>query len=278
VIAQSAFDEGKVFFQHLIQLFTEILVLMINQCILSLHAIMRSLIPAPNAASQGYKYILIIANSTDFVVLAISFFNEIGAEKLWVKFGKGKKMYFHSQLIFSVLCLLLCKIHALPGFHTLAGCENTCFFFWYKKEIGISQVGHKTELTMALCHLMERPLTLPSEDIKVFEGFVVSLYSATSPLTQVNNICQQIFAQSPCTIEYLPPTKADLVEHIKRVTYQAGYVWGQSLVEQALPSIVSWGWVEAECGWEPFWTPLPQAAKALQGQVHKKLFRKILLL
>ena len=73
-----------------------------------------------------------------------------------------------------------------------------------------------------------------------------------------------IFSQSSRTFEYLPPTKAALVEHIKRVTYQAGYVWGQSLVaEQTLPSPASWGWVESECGWVPFWTPLPRAAKAL---------------
>ena len=49
---------------------------------------------------------------------------------------------------------------------------------------------------------------------------------------------------------------------------QARYVWGQSLVvEQVLPSPGSWRWVESECGWEPFWTPLPRAAKALEELV-----------
>ena len=42
---------------------------------------------AANAASQGYKRILIIANDIDVIVLRISFFTEIGTEKLWVPFG-----------------------------------------------------------------------------------------------------------------------------------------------------------------------------------------------
>ena len=84
---------------------------------------------------------------------------------------------------------------------------------------------------------MERPLTLSSEDIKVIESFVVSLYSVNCPLTQVNPGHQQIFAQLSRTFEYLPPTKAALTEHIKRATYQAGYVRGQPLIaEQVLPS------------------------------------------
>ena len=48
---------------------------------------MKSLIQgshAANASSQGYKRILIIANDADIIVVGISFFAEIGAEKLWV--------------------------------------------------------------------------------------------------------------------------------------------------------------------------------------------------
>ena len=44
----------------------------------------RVMLYAENAASQTYNNILIIAIDTDVIVLAISFFSEIGAEKLWV--------------------------------------------------------------------------------------------------------------------------------------------------------------------------------------------------
>ena len=75
-------------------------------------------------------------------------------------------------------------------------------------------------------------------------------------------ICLQF--QMKTTFEYLPPTKAALVEHIKRTTRIAGYVWGQSIIsKQVLPSPNLWGWVKSETGWVPFWTPLPRAAKAM---------------
>ena len=37
---------------------------------------------AANAVSHGYTRILIIANDTDIIVLGISFFSDIGADKL----------------------------------------------------------------------------------------------------------------------------------------------------------------------------------------------------
>ena len=61
-------------------------------------------------------------------------------------------------------------------------------------------------------------------------------------VTDVNQAPQQIFAQSSHTFEYLPPTKAALVEHVKRTIYQACYVWGQSIIaKQMLPSPSRWG-------------------------------------
>ena len=47
---------------------------------------------AANAVSHGYKRILIIAKDTDILVLGISFFDDIGADKLSVSFGIGNKL------------------------------------------------------------------------------------------------------------------------------------------------------------------------------------------
>jgi len=104
VIAQSAFDEGK------IVITTYDTTVYRNPCadddmVQSENSLTpcnheefdtRVILHAANAASQGYKRILIIANDTDVVVLAVSFFNEIGAEKLWVTFGKSKKIRYIS--------------------------------------------------------------------------------------------------------------------------------------------------------------------------------------
>ena len=114
------------------------------------------------------------------------------------------------------------------------------------------------------CHLMDKPEPHYSDDIAVTESFVISLHSVSCTLTDVNQARQKIFAQSSSTFEYLPPTKAALVERIKRTTHQAGYVWGQSIIaKQVLPSPILWGWVKSETGWVPFWTALPRASKAM---------------
>ena len=150
VISQSVFDEGRVVITTLDETVLQ------NSCtddpvVQSEHSLCpcnheefdtRVMLHAANAASQGYERILIIANDNDVIVLAISFFSEIGAEKLWVSFGMGKKLrYISIHNICSVMSPA--KVYALPAFHALTGCDNTSFFLWHRKKICISQVGHK---------------------------------------------------------------------------------------------------------------------------------------
>ncbi len=224
----------------------------------------RVILHAANASSQGHKRILVIANDTDVIVLGISFFSMISAEKLWVTFGMGKSFRYISV---HEVCRTMSpeKAQALPAFHALTGSDNTSFFSGTGKKSAYGKWRACPELTNALCNLMERPVTLCSRDISVIERYVISLYSTSCTLTDVNLARQKIFAQTSRTFEYLPPSKAALIEHIKRTTYQAGYIWGQSLIaEQVLPSPSLWGWVASEFGWLPFWTTLPRAAKALE--------------
>ena len=65
-------------------------------------------------------------------------------------------------------------------------------------------------------------------------------------------------------LDRIPPSKAALIEHVKRAAYQAGHVWGQSCVaQQNLPNPSDWGWTkEASDRWVPFWSALPEAAKS----------------
>ena len=208
-----------------------------DQSTLSLHATTKSCVACSKCSISS---ILIIANDTDIIVLGISL--EIDAEKLWVSFGMGKKQRYIS---IHDICSRMSphKAYALPAFHALTGCDNTSFFSGVGKQSACAKWCTRPDLTAALCHLMQKPLTLSSEDIQVIESFVVSLYSATCPLTEVNQARQHIFTQLSGTFEYLPPTKAALIEYIKGVIYQAGYMWGQSLVAvQILPSARSSGW------------------------------------
>ena len=153
---------------------------------------------------------------------------------------------------------------ALPAFHALTGSDNTSFFSGTGKKSAYAKWSTRPELTTTLCHMMDKPETPSSDGIAVIESFVISLYSVSCTLTDVNKARHQIFAQSSRTFEYIPPTKAALLEHIKRTTHLAGYVWVQSIIaKQVLPSPNLWGWVKSETGWVPFWTALPRVAKAV---------------
>ena len=67
-------------------------------------------------------------------------------------------------------------------------------------------------------------------------------------------------------MDAIPPTYAALVEHTKRVAYQAGYCWAQALTAKPnLPPPDEWGWKKSETlNWEPVWTILPEASKAIR--------------
>ena len=112
------------------------------------------------------------------------------------------------------------KAKALPAFPPLTGSDNTSFFSGTGKKSAYATWSTRPELTTTLCHLMNKPETPSSDDIAVIESFVISLYSVSCTLMDVNKACQQIFAQSSRTFEYLPSPKAALVEHIKRTTHQ----------------------------------------------------------
>ena len=64
---------------------------------------------------------------------------------------------------------------------------------------------------------------------------------------------------SPNTIG-TEPTQAALVQHTKRTVLQGGYVWGQTLLKQAvIPSPSDYGWIcDDGLEWLPYWTSLPQ--------------------
>ena len=83
----------------------------------------------------------------------------------------------------------------------------------------------------------DTPETPSSDDIAVTESFVISLHSVSSIMTGVNQAHQQVFAQSSRPFESILPTKSAMVEHVKRMTHQAGYVWERSIIaKQVLPA------------------------------------------
>ncbi|GFO25215.1 hypothetical protein PoB_005172000 [Plakobranchus ocellatus] len=62
------------------------------------------------------------------------------------------------------------------------------------------------------------------------EAYVVLLYDCTCTETTVDAARKNIFTTKDRSMDNIPPTKAALLQHIKRAIYQGGFVWGQALV------------------------------------------------
>ena len=84
----------------------------------------RILVHARHAAIEGYKSLMIEAN-TDFVVIAISLMPSLaatGLEKMWVAFGKGEhRRWIPIHELVSVIGPE--KTNGMLFFHALTGCD-----------------------------------------------------------------------------------------------------------------------------------------------------------
>lgn len=122
------------------------------------------------------------------------------------------------------------------------------------------------DVTNAFISMSLTPKAIDDDILRQLERYVVLIYDRTSDEVEVNAARQILFARKNRNMDAIPPTKGALTEHAKRAAYQAGYVWGQSLVlSPVLPSPSDWGWVMKEgLGWSPYWTKLPQTSAAVQ--------------
>lgn len=148
-------------------------------------------------------------------------------------------------------------------FHALTGCDTVSSFVGHGKKGAWATWKVLPQLTEALLTLTMAPNEIPQNAIHSIERFVILLYDRTSTCTNVNIARNKLFARKN-NVRQIPPTSASLEQHIRRATYQAGYVWGQALLPSpALPSPTSWGWTKTDEGlYEPYWTTLAEASKA----------------
>ena len=54
------------------------------------------------------------------------------------------------------------------------------------------------------------------------------MYSRKCSASGVNEARKELFAQCSRTMENIPPTKAALLQHVRRAAHQLGYVWSQA--------------------------------------------------
>ena len=134
----------------------------------------RMFVYAADAASRGHKKMIVRTVDTDVVVLAVSVFEQLGIDELWLDFGVGKhRKYIASHLVAQAIGRR--KSKCLPFFHALTGCDTTSSFLGHGKRsawetwVSFPEVSESFE---QLCKAPERPCTACLSSI---ERFVILL-------------------------------------------------------------------------------------------------------
>ena len=117
--------------------------------------------------------------------------------------------------------------------------------------------------------LSQSPETVDPHDFAIIEIFTVLAYDRSSSETSVDAGRRHLFAQKNRPYDSIRPTRAALFQHVQRSVYQAGFIWGQSLVPyMELPSPEDWGWRSGEDGnWVIHWSnngPIAEVCKELK--------------
>ena len=151
-------------------------------------------------------------------------------------------------------------------FHAYTGCDSVHHFPQRgRRQHGILE-GHIMKSTFLA--LSAGPVEEPTEDVGVFERFTILLYDHTSDLISIDEARKHLFTKKGRAMDAIPPTRAVLVQHIKRSVYQGGHCWGKALqVALDLPSPGDCGWTDSN-NWKPLLTTLPEASISSRELLH----------
>ena len=221
----------------------------------------RMFLHAAYAANHGVSDAIICSSDTDVVVLAVSLFQRLGLTKLWIDFGRGKD---HRWIpIHEIASAMGSKSSGLLFFHAFSGCDTVSSFHGKGKRSAWQTWNVFDKISPVFTKLGATPVAVTDEDMQVLEEFVVLMYDKSSSYKEVNEARLDLFARKQRSYDCIPPTSAALKEHCKRAAYQAGHIWGQSLLcSPDLPSPIHWGWHLTDSTWLPHWTDLPAVAKS----------------
>ena len=90
--------------------------------------------------------------------------------------------------------------------------------------------GHSMLQRRSSLDLLHEPTSLDNVCMSVLESYVVLMYGRGSDETTVDSARKHMFTSKARSIDTIPPTRAALLQHARRETYQGGHVWGQAQV------------------------------------------------
>ena len=77
----------------------------------------------------------------------------------------------------------------------------------------------------------------------LIQQFVIFVYLRKFETIDIDELwCDMLEKVSSNELRALPPSKDALQLHVFRSTYQAGWIWGNSMSQLTPPKLESWGW------------------------------------
>ena len=227
----------------------------------------RIFVHVKHAVVEGITSVMIKANDTDVLVIAVSVFSSLrrlGLKKLWIEFGQGKNQrWIPVHEINSSLGSE--KALGLPFFHAFTGCDVVSAFRGKGKKTAWQTWNVCPEVTSVFCKLSKYPPELSQLDQEILEMFVIVMYDKSSPTSNINDARLDLFARKQRSYDSIPPTRGALVEHTKRAMYMAGCIWGQSVsCSMEIENPGEFGWIKKGDSWQIFWTKLAPIAESCQ--------------
>ncbi len=221
----------------------------------------RMILHLADAVSEGFRTFILRTVDSDVVVLAVAAASKLDVRELWVAFGTGKKFrYIPAHEI--ALSLGPNKSQSLPIFHAFTGCDTVSSFHTRGKKTAWETWKAFEEVTATFLSLSDGPSEITEDQVTMLERFTILLYHRTSSKVHIDEARQELFTVKGWAMDAIPPTKAALVQHIRRAIYQDGHCWGKMLQATiGMPSAGDWGWVDPS-NWRTKWTTLPEASAA----------------
>ena len=220
---------------------------------------------------KGFRTFMIQATDTDVVVISVAMCSILPDCEIWVVFGHGKRLRYMPCHTFNSI-LGTNAPWDLLFFHAFTGCDTVSSFYGIGKKTAWNLLKTMPDMFTLFAKLSTTPDTISSDQMQQLERYVVLLYQRTSTLSSVNSARKHMFTQNR-KMDNIPPSYAALEQHVRRAAYQAGHIWGQSLVaDPVVPPPEQWGWKRVgdsssssnseNQALSPCWTILPEAASA----------------
>ena len=143
------------------------------------------------------------------------------------------------------------KFTALPVFHAYTGCDTVSSFSTKGKKSAWTTWMSYDDVTSTFLSLSTGPSLIKDVDTTVLERFTILLYNCTSTIVNIDEAHHELFTKKGRVMDALPPTKAALVQHIRRAVYQSGHCMLHVCLDMPTPE--NWGWVNSN-NWKPLST------------------------